>query len=192
MLEAPVPERPPSPTGGERSVSTTIDRTDLHEVLSNQRRIELLELLREESPRDIGTLAEEIAATETGERPPPTNIRQSAYVTLHQTHLPKLDDLGIVTYDSREKVVHLDEVADVFFDDGEEDGPVVAGVEFLLGLSLVGLVTTLAGVAGVPILDSVSPTVYAVTTLVGLLVCFAYRLGRDGSPLVRRLREQQN
>lgn len=41
-------------------------------------------------------LSERIIAEETGESPPPRNIRQSAYVELHETQLLKLDDLEIV------------------------------------------------------------------------------------------------
>ena len=82
-------------------------RTDIYDVLSNERRTMVLELLAASDPRDLGDLAEEIAARETGERPPPRNKRTSVYVTLHQTHLPKLATLSIVEYDDREKVVSL-------------------------------------------------------------------------------------
>lgn len=172
---------------GWGSSSVNIEKTDLHEVLSNRRRIRLLDLLSEENPRDLGTLAEEIAAAETGERPPPRNIRQSVYVTLHQTHLPKLDDLGVVEYDARGKVVSLAEQASLFF---EDDEPVGGGVEPFLGLVLAGLLFSLASAWGLPIVGAVSTGTYAVATLVALLVGFAYRLGRDGSVVAERVRDR--
>ena len=72
--------------------STELEAVEIHDVLSNERRQMVLDRLRESggtmSARD---LSEYIAERETGESPPPRNIRQSAYVSLHQTHLPKLD-----------------------------------------------------------------------------------------------------
>ena len=68
---------------------------EIHDVLSNERRQKVLELLRDNGHDGSMTareLSERIAEHETGESPPPRNIRQSAYVSLHQTHLPKLDE----------------------------------------------------------------------------------------------------
>jgi hypothetical protein len=44
---------------------------------------------------------------ETGETPPPRNIRESVYNSLHQTHLPKLDKMGVVKYERNRKLVAL-------------------------------------------------------------------------------------
>lgn len=176
--------------GGPSVPAANISRAEIHDVLSNERRIALLELLRAESPRRLGDLAEEIAAEETGERPPPRNKRQSAYVTLHQTHLPKLDDLGIVEYDAREKVVALADQASVVYD-SESDGTSArsASVEPYLGLVVGGLVASLASAAGLPPFSALSLATYALATLVALLVGFAYQLGRDGSAVATWLRE---
>lgn len=172
------------------AATANIERTEIHDVLSNERRIALLDLLREESPRKLGDLAEEIAAAETGESPPPRNIRQSAYVTLHQTHLPKLDDLGIVEYDAREKVVALTDRASVVYEDETEGASTGAGVEPYLGLVVAGLLASLASAVGIPPFSALSLATYAVATLVALLVGFAYQIGRDGSSVATRLREQ--
>lgn len=178
--------------GGPSVPAANISRAEIHDVLSNERRIALLELLRAESPRKLGDLAEEIAAEETGERPPPRNKRQSAYVTLHQTHLPKLDDLGIVEYDAREKVVALADQASVVYD-SESDGTATSrttGVEPYLGLVVGGLLASLASAAGLPPFSALSLTAYALATLVALLVGFAYQIGRDGSVVATWLREK--
>lgn len=153
----------------------------------------VLELLREESPRDLATLAEEVAVAETGSRPPPRNKRQSAYTTLHQTHLPKLDALDIVDYDTREKVVYLDAMAErvlVEHDGERETDPAVTWPEAVLGAVVAGLVTAVASALGVPLLRAVPWGAYAVATLVVLLAVLAYRVGRDGSQALARLRDR--
>jgi hypothetical protein len=87
-----------------------LDEGDIHDVLRNERRRHTLELLRDNGETSsVRDLSEEVAALETGESPPPRNIRQSVYVSLHQTHLPKLDDLGIAVYDAD---AYRDSIAD--------------------------------------------------------------------------------
>ena len=48
-----------------------------------------------------------MACIESGESPAPKDVRQSVYNSLHQTHLPKLDDLDIVDYDDDRKTIEL-------------------------------------------------------------------------------------
>lgn len=88
--------------------STAIDEGDVHDVLRNVRRRELISFLgRRDGYATIQDLSEHIARLESGENPPPRNVRQSVYVSLHQTHLPKLEALGIVEYDTDSKDVTL-------------------------------------------------------------------------------------
>lgn len=92
--------------------STTIDEGDIHDVLRNARRRELISFLgQHDGYATIQDLSEHIARLESGEDPPPQNVRQSVYVSLHQTHLPKLEALGIVEYDTDSKDVTLRERA---------------------------------------------------------------------------------
>lgn len=89
-----------------------IPETEIHDLLRNERRRRTLKNLQ----RTVGTttlrdLAERIAEEETGESPPPKNIRNSVYNSLHQTHLPKLHRRGIVEYESDRKTVRLTEEA---------------------------------------------------------------------------------
>ena len=89
-----------------------LSETRIHEVLSNDRRRMAIEYLQD-GDLTLRELSERIAEAETGESPPPRNIRQSAYVSLQQTHIPKLAELDIVNYDEESKVVSLAEAADV-------------------------------------------------------------------------------
>ncbi|MFB6155662.1 MAG: hypothetical protein ABEJ22_07175 [Haloferacaceae archaeon] len=112
--------------GGTATPGEALEPTEIHDVLRNERRRLVLEqLLDADSAESVRDLAEHIASIEAGESPPPRNVRQSVYVSLHQTHLPKLDELRIVDYDSETKTVrldgHADEVALYFeVDDADE------------------------------------------------------------------------
>lgn len=87
---------------------STLEEGEIHDILRNDRRRAVLEFLSEHDGRaTIRELSEYIATLESGENPPPRNIRQSVYVSLHQTHLPKLDGLGVVDYDTDSKQVEL-------------------------------------------------------------------------------------
>jgi hypothetical protein len=127
-----------------------LDEGDIHDVLRNERRRHTLELLRDNGETSsVRDLSEEVAALETGESPPPRNIRQSVYVSLHQTHLPKLDDLGIAVYDADAKRVTLtDRVGEVEAYMGrpaESDGESGRrSTRYVLVLSAVGLVAMVA------------------------------------------------
>lgn len=88
--------------------STALDEEEIHDVLRNARRRELISFLnRHDGYATIQELSEHIAALESGTEPPPRNVRQSVYVSLHQTHLPKLEALGVVDYDTDSKDVRL-------------------------------------------------------------------------------------
>ncbi|MEM4782055.1 MAG: hypothetical protein QXG03_10925 [Halalkalicoccus sp.] len=95
-----------------RDEPAALNEGEIHDVLRNDRRRAVIEFLSEhDGHATIRELSERIAAVESGEDPPPRNVRQSVYVSLHQTHLPKLEGLGIVAYDTDSKDVELREQA---------------------------------------------------------------------------------
>ena len=152
----------------------------IHDVLRNDRRRVVLERLREGAGVEtVSDLAEHVGSVETGESPPPRNARQSVYVSLHQTHLPKLDDLGIVTYDSDGKTVELaarasdlDAYLEVDSDDAGEPAT-------FLALGLLGATALLATVAGVPGLRAVGPAAVGLAVSGLVTGVAAYRLLSD-------------
>jgi len=161
-------------------------RTDIYDVLSNERRTMVLELLAAGDPQDLGDLAEEIAARETGERPPPRNKRTSVYVTLHQTHLPKLANLSIVEYDDREKVVSLGSRASTVLaqQEGgstESAAPGARWSELSLAVAASGLGLAGGSAIGLPGLASLSAGAYAVATLAVLVALLAFHVARNGA-----------
>ena len=137
------------------SVTVGTDRSDLqevdiHDVLSNERRQLTLDILAaNENSLTIRELSELVAERETGEQPPPRNKRQSAYVSLQQTHLPKLDKLGIIDYDTTSKRASLTDRADRvvgYMDDGSENTrSLIVLVTALVALSLL-VVSRISGI----------------------------------------------
>jgi uncharacterized protein with GYD domain len=85
-----------------------IDPREVHEILRNSRRRQVIEKLNDRlEPVSLRELSEQIAAQETGEVPPPRKVRDSVYNSLHQTHLPKLDEMDVIEYDKDRKTIRL-------------------------------------------------------------------------------------
>jgi len=78
----------------------------LFDLLGNERRRSCLQCLATAGGRTtVQELAADVAVRVSDEGTPPDDIRDSVYISLCQNHLPKLDDAGVVTYDSAEKTV---------------------------------------------------------------------------------------
>lgn len=183
-------------TGGAGTVGTSrrgdedsLDQSDIHDVLRNERRRHVIERLQSSDEAEtVADLAEYIGAVESGESPPPRNVRQSVYVSLHQTHLPKLDELGIVTYDSDAKTVALAEAADevtVYMEVVPKYG--ISWAEYYLGLGFLGLLSLLGSGIGVPTLSSVGPALLSGVFFLLLVVSATYQLVDQRSSVLHRL-----
>ena len=170
--------------------SGDLEAVEIHDVLSNERRQIVIDMLREaEEAMSARDLSEGIAERETGESPPPRNIRQSAYVSLHQTHLPKLDELGIVDYDESEKTVSLNDEASrqvsVYMETVPKYG--ISWSEYYLGVSLVGLLLLVATRVGVPVVSAVDAGVWTGAVLALVAVSTVDQTVQQGSSILHRL-----
>ncbi|SFR54252.1 hypothetical protein SAMN04487947_2115 [Halogeometricum rufum] len=185
--------------GGAGSVGVTrnrsedrLEESEIHDVLRNDRRRLVLERLRSsEGSEAVSDLAEYIGSVESGETPPPRNVRQSVYVSLHQTHLPKLDELGIVTYDSDAKTVALADAAHevaVYMEVVPKYG--ISWAEYYLGLGLLGLLSLVGSGIGVPTLSVVDPTLLGVAFLLLVVASATYQIVDQRSSLLHRLRSR--
>mgnify|MGYP002761230300 CR=1 FL=1 len=157
-----------------------LPETDIHDILRNDRRRNVIKCLqdrgREVSLRD---LAEHIAEIETNVSPPPRNVRQSVYVSLHQTHLPKLDELAIVDYDPDGKVVQLAanaEHLDAYLDVGDTDADAGLNPGHYAGLGLAGGAAVASTAAGVPGLRAVAPAAVGLALSAALVAAALYDL----------------
>ena len=125
----------------------------------------------------VRALSEAVATLETGEDPPPRNKRQSVYVSLHQTHLPKLDDLGIVVYDSESKEVSLQgkmREVEIYMDVVPKYG--LSWGEYYFALGLLGMLTSLAVLLGVPGVAALGITAVASGFFVVLMLSATYQV----------------
>lgn len=86
----------------------TLSTDSVFHLLQNSRRRSVIEyFLENEGPVSLGTLADWVAARECEATPEevPGDARQRVYISLYQSHLPKLDDNGVVTYDKADNTI---------------------------------------------------------------------------------------
>ena len=145
-------------------------------MLSNQRRRCVLYYLnRNPGPVPLRDLAERIAAWENDVEVAELEYKQRkrVYTSLHQTHLPKLDEAGIVDYDRDEGTVTLADRAtdlDVYLElVGQQDIP---WCDFYLGLSAVASLFVVAAWLGVYPFTAL-PDLLLAGGVVGLFALFA-------------------
>ncbi|MGM0397469.1 MAG: DUF7344 domain-containing protein [Halobacteriota archaeon] len=167
---------------------------DLFEILSNRRRRYVVHALEQaDEPMRIGDVAERVAAWEydVDESELSYDERKRVYTALQQSHLPKMDDIGIVEYDKHRGTIEprpgLEDV-DVYMD-------VVTGREIPWSqyyLALAGLALTLVAAigAGIGPLEAIPELGWtaAITVAFGVSAAIhAYfertsRLGSQGDP----------
>ena len=85
-----------------------LSKGEVFEVLRNQRRRYVLQYLKQDSrPVELGDLTQQVAAWEYDTIPEKVTPeqRKRVYTTLQQTHLPKMDEAGILVFDSDSGVI---------------------------------------------------------------------------------------
>jgi hypothetical protein len=176
---------------GDGDADDRLKEATIHDVLRNTRRRLTLDCLQEASDgtMSVRELSERIATLETGEDPPPRNKRQSVYVSLHQTHLPKLDRLDVVTYDDAREV-RLDERIEevrVFMEVVPKYG--LSWGEYYLALAVLGGVTLVANTIGVPVIGAVPAWAVGLGFVLAVAVSAVYnvRSQEGGWPFSRLL-----
>jgi hypothetical protein len=104
----------------------SISKNDAFHILQNSRRRAVLRFLCGHPHVDrfrMRTIAEEVAAWEhdTTVQQLTSNERQRVYIALYQSHLPKLDEHDIITYNQSRGVVErtaLTQVLEPYVEDG--------------------------------------------------------------------------
>ncbi|MDS0220965.1 hypothetical protein NDI54_06350 [Haloarcula sp. S1AR25-5A] len=96
-----------------------LTRDDLFHVLQCRRRRLVLKYLHEypgDEPADMSDIAEHIAALEhdTTVDSLRSKQRQRVYIALYQSHLPKMDDAGVINYNQDRGLVEATALADSF------------------------------------------------------------------------------
>ncbi|WP_336002738.1 DUF7344 domain-containing protein [Halorientalis halophila] len=176
--------------GAQTTRRPDLDAGEIHDILRNDRRRLAIKSLREmEAAMSVRDLSEEVATRETGEEPAPRDKRRSVYVSLHQTHLPKLDELGIVDYDTDSKEVRLrDGAAEIttYMEVVPRYG--ITWAEYYLVLGVLGFGTVLAASIGTPLLGTIGVPVVAAAYLLVLTGSAAYHVRSQDRDLFEGLR----
>jgi len=164
---------------------TPPEKDELYTLLSNHRRRYVIHFCKQaEGPITLSDLAEKVAAREHDKSVAEITSaeRKRVYTSLQQTHLNRLADAGMISYDG-DKVELTEEAAqlDVYLDVVPE-GSIPWGV-YYLGLSLLSTVV-LAGVWIDPIPTDIIPDLgWAALILTGFLISSAVQVAQS-----RRLR----
>lgn len=119
-----------------------LTKDDVFEILSSSRRRQILAYLyRHGGEADLRSLARNTATKET-DGPVDDDVAKRFYISLYQTHVPKLEEVGLVRYDRDTKVVELtdriDEVGHILNEDSTPDRPwpLYYGTLALLGVAI--------------------------------------------------------
>lgn len=93
-----------------RSNGAELTKGEIFDLLKNSRRRMVIQFLRRnEGNAELNTLAEHIAAEENdiSVRQLSSDQRKRVYIGLYQCHLPKMDSLGVVSYDKNRGTIEL-------------------------------------------------------------------------------------
>lgn len=171
--------------------TTVLSEGDIYEVLSNSRRREALRHLTDVRGCSvtIRDLSAAIAATETGQSPAPKAARESVRSSLHQTHLPKLDELGIVSYDRTTGTVSLCDPArdvDRYMEVITPYG--LSWSELYRTLGIGSLLVVLAALLEAPLVGAVDPLLWASGSLAAFAAAIAAQFWSNRWAVLRTLR----
>jgi hypothetical protein len=168
--------------------SESLSAETIFETLSSRRRRYALHYLTQVGDAvSIRELSEQLAAWENGVECDAVTPKQRkrVYTALHQTHLPKMDRLGVVDYDNDRGTVtltdHVEEF-DIYLDVVASDD--LPWSQFYLALG--GVLTALVGVAalGVPPFSFVGGFGYALFVALAFVTVAGFHTLRDRRSLV--------
>jgi hypothetical protein len=169
-----------------------LSRTDVFEVLSNERRRCVLHYLKQKDDRrvELRELVDHVAAweTDTSLENLDSEARKRVYTALRQNHLPKLDDADIIDYEHMRGEVELtDHAREVELYLEYVPGNDIPWSEYYLGLSAVSaaliIVTWLGvypftGLSGLG-LAALLVTLYTISAVVHTYEASQNRIGAD-------------
>lgn len=154
------------PSSEQAEPETELSRDMVFDVLKNRRRRYALHYLKQqEGSVKLSDLAEQVAAWENDTTVENISAaeRKRVYTALYQSHLPKLDDAGIVDYNQNRGLVELTEKAaelDVYLELVSKDD--ISWSKYYLGLAMVGMSIVTAAWLQLPVFSSMPDIVWAV------------------------------
>ncbi|MFC3476427.1 DUF7344 domain-containing protein [Halobacterium litoreum] len=163
----------------------SLSQGEVYDLLSNARRRFVISYLRErDEPVELSDLSREVAAWENETAVENLTDQQvkRVYVSLYQTHVPKLDDSGIVDYDQDSGEVRLtSSVAELDTYLPERDDERVPWQLVYAGIAGVGLLAYVFVLAFPGLVGGVTTTAVGVAVIVAFGVAAAahYLTGRE-------------
>lgn len=128
---------------------TTLDEDTVFDLLGNERRRACLkQLLTIEGETPVDELARSVAETIADASTQPKDLQQSVYISLCQSHLPKLDRAAIIEYDSDRKTVGRGPTFDQVKPYLETRRSVADSWRYYTGLSILTVLLLAVGVVG--------------------------------------------
>lgn len=176
----------------ERSLSQDV----VFDILSSPRRRYVLYYLKQvDEPIELTSLAEQVAAWEnqTDTESLTDQQRKRVYVSLYQTHIPKLDEAGVVTYDENDGTVELASGANTVDEYLPQSGTDRPWEQIYLALAAAGGLFLLVTALDVSVFGAISEAAAAFVVIFGFLVTSVlhylhYRRQREDTPSeLRRL-----
>jgi hypothetical protein len=167
------------------SKTDELPRGGLFEVLSSDRRRYLIYFLQASGGEaDLRDLARLIAARENGTDPEDISDKEQkrVYISLYQSHVPKLEDYDLVEYDSEKKrVIATDRITEVTKLFEEPSRP---WERYYIALALGSALLVLLHLLGIGILSISGLTALIVVALLGLSVAHYYveSIASSGEP----------
>jgi DNA-binding transcriptional ArsR family regulator len=158
---------PGEPTVSNQSQPRELTASAVFDLLSNERRRSVIHFLLEEPETTVRELSRHVAAWENDVELSAVSAtqRKRVYTGLHQTHLPRLDEHGVLEYDFNRGDVRATERLELFepyFEPGRNERRDWTRVYLGLGAGITAY--ALAALVGVPGIAAVPP---AVAALVG-------------------------
>jgi hypothetical protein len=177
----------------QRADEGGLSQEEIFEILSNTRRRYVLQYIKQRPDTDTFGLREIVSQVAAWENDKPvetveTNERKTVYTSLMQTHLPRLDEFGVISYDrQRSEITATDslERVQVYMEYVPEEDISWGQYYFLLS-GICGLIATGAW-TGLPLLDSADGlplaglfiVVFAVSSVVHLYKSRQNQLGSE-------------
>lgn len=170
---------------GDDVDAQSLSRDEIFDVLSNRRRQHVIEYLNERDGTGeevgLGQLVDEVAARENDKSVAEitSTERKRVYAALRQSHLPKLDDMGVIEYDRlRNEFTPTDEIERMRLYLEFVPGERLSWAEYYLALSGLSLGVSLLVQFGVAPFDLLAWSAVAWLVVLGFglsSVGYAYR-----------------
>lgn len=161
-----------------------IEPEEVFEILSNQRRLYALHYLKlsDDTTVAFGDLVDHVTAWENGVSVEEVDQgdRKTIYTALRQSHLPKLEEAGIVEFDASTNQIELTETGvavQLYLEYVPSDD--ISWSQYYLGLSVFAAMFVTAAWLGAPLISAVEwPVVFAVVIVMFVISSLAHSYQR--------------